>query len=216
MILIAALTGPLPKLGVVVVAILAALAVLAGDRRARALAPLGALVLSPVLLLIEIWNSPQLRVVHRHPLYALVAAVIAVVVLVVVARVITRRPWLLAVLAMLALPFRVPIQSGGVTSNLLVPLYLVVAAGSLAWIVPVLRGAQPERSCAACRRSPWSSSSRTGAIILHGPHHSAQKSTTTGCSEPLIVSSNVASVSFVISDTPIPFRPVSPECRRVY
>ena len=146
MILIAALTGPLPKLGVVVVAILAALALLAGDRRARALAMLGALVLSPVLLLIEIWNSPQLRVVHRHPLYALVAAVIAVVVLVAVARVIARRPWLLAVLAILALPFRVPIQSGGVTSNLLVPLYLVVAAGSLAWIVPVLSGAQPERS----------------------------------------------------------------------
>ena len=48
-----------------------------------------------------------------------------------VARVIARRPWLLAVLAMLALPFRVPIQSGGLTSNLLVPLYLVVAAGSL-------------------------------------------------------------------------------------
>ena len=40
---------------------------------------------------------------------------------------------------MLALPFRIPIQSGGSTSNLLVPLYLVVAVGALAWIVPVLR-----------------------------------------------------------------------------
>ena len=55
---------------------------------------------------------------------------------------------------MLALPFRVPIQSGGATSNLLVPLYLVVAAGSLAWIVPVLRGAQPERSPVG-RRLRW-------------------------------------------------------------
>ena len=146
MIAIAALTGPLPKLGVVVVALLAALALLAGDRRARALAMLGALVLSPVLLLTDIWNSPQLRVVHRHPLYAVVGAVVAVVVLVAVAALIARRPWLLAPLAVLALPFRVPIQSGGVTSNLLVPLYLVVAAGSLAWIVPALRGAQPERS----------------------------------------------------------------------
>jgi O-antigen ligase len=153
---IAALTGPLPKLGVVVVALLAALTLLAGDRRARALAMLGALVLSPVLLLVEIWHSPQLRVVHRHPLYAVVAAVIAIAVLVVIARLIWRRPWLLAVLAMLALPFRVPIQSGGVTSNLLVPLYLVVAAGSLAWIVPTLRGTEaPDRAAAADGSGGW-------------------------------------------------------------
>ncbi len=144
MIPFAALTGPLPKLGVVVVALLAAATLLVPRRRTRALAMLGALALSPVLLLVEIWDSPQLRTVHRHPLYALVAAVIALAVLAGVARLIARRPWLLAVLATLALPFRVPIQSGGVTSNLLVPLYLVVAAGALAWIVPVLRDAGPD------------------------------------------------------------------------
>ncbi len=44
---------------------------------------------------------------------------------------------------MLALPFRVPIQAGGTTSNLLVPLYLVVAA-SARW-----RG-----SCRRCARPP--------------------------------------------------------------
>src|SRR5712692_4981941 len=38
-------------------------------------------------------------------------------------------------------------------------------------------------------------SSRTGAIILQGPHHSAQKSTRTGRSEPLISSSKFCSVS---------------------
>src|SRR3954447_24453117 len=37
-------------------------------------------------------------------------------------------------------------------------------------------------------------SSSTGAIILHGPHHSAQKSTRTGSLDPLISSSNVESV----------------------
>src|SRR3954471_14915363 len=40
-------------------------------------------------------------------------------------------------------------------------------------------------------------SSRMGAISLHGPHHSAQKSTRTGWSEELISSSKVASVSAV-------------------
>ena len=38
-------------------------------------------------------------------------------------------------------------------------------------------------------------SSSAGAIIWHGPHHSAQKSTSTGLSEPPMVSSNVASES---------------------
>src|SRR6204780_1880058 len=41
-------------------------------------------------------------------------------------------------------------------------------------------------------------SSRMGAMVLHGPHHSAQKSTRTGFSEAPIISSNVASVRVVI------------------
>src|SRR5580693_7257402 len=41
-------------------------------------------------------------------------------------------------------------------------------------------------------------SSSTGEIILHGPHHSAQKSTRTGTSEPLTCSSNVASLRVTI------------------
>src|ERR1019366_2914986 len=41
-------------------------------------------------------------------------------------------------------------------------------------------------------------SSSTGAIILHGPHHSAQKSTSTGTSEDLTCSSKLASLRLVI------------------
>src|ERR1700733_11903945 len=88
----AALSGPLPKAGVVVVVALVALVLLAPDRRVRALAMLGALVLSPVLLLSDIWNSPQLRLVHRHPLVALVGAVIALALLAAVARGIPPHP----------------------------------------------------------------------------------------------------------------------------
>jgi putative inorganic carbon (HCO3(-)) transporter len=133
----AALTGPLPKLGVVAVALLAGLALLAPDGRARAGAMLGGLVLSSVLLLADIWNTPRLGVVHRHPLPALLGALILVAALVGAAVLILRRGSLLALLAVAALPFRVPIQAGGTTSNLLVPLYLVVAAGSLAYIIGV-------------------------------------------------------------------------------
>jgi O-antigen ligase len=136
----AALTGPLPKVGVVVVAGLAAAALLVRAPRPRAAAMLGALILAPVLLLSDIWTSPQLRLVHRHPLVAAVGAAVLVAVLLVVAAIIRRRPWLVAVLAVLALPFRVPIESGPTTSNLLVPLYFVVAAGVLAGIYGVWRG----------------------------------------------------------------------------
>jgi putative inorganic carbon (HCO3(-)) transporter len=138
-IALAALTGPLPKAGVVVVALFVAAALLAPERRQRALAMLGALALSPVLLLTDIWSSPQLRLVHRHPLLAVIGAALALALLAGAARLIARRPTVLGPLAVLALPFRIPIQTGPTTSNLLVPLYLVVAAGALAWIVPALR-----------------------------------------------------------------------------
>jgi putative inorganic carbon (hco3(-)) transporter len=159
----AALTGPLPKAGVVVVALLAAAVLLARDRRARALAMLGALVLAPVLLLSDIWDSPQLNIVHRHPLEAVVGAAVVVAALMAAAVVLARRPWLLAPLAVFALPFRVPISTGGTsatgsaTANLLVPLYFVVAAASLAWIIAGLR----DRSPPPAERSP----ARAGDLV---------------------------------------------------
>ncbi len=139
MIAFAALTGPLPKTGVVVVALLAGSVLCSGDRRVRAAGMLMALVLAPVLLLSDIWDSPQLRLVHRHPLEAAVAALVLIAILIAAAALLIRRPSLVAPLAVVALPFRVPIESGGSTANLLVPLYFVVAAGALAWIYASLR-----------------------------------------------------------------------------
>jgi len=135
----AALTGPLPKVGVIALAALVAATLLARNSRTRAPAMIGCLILSPVLLLVDIWHSPQLASLHRHPLLAALAAVVLLVILAMVAREIARRPWILGVLVVLALPFRIPIEAGGTTSNLLVPLYFVVAAGTLAFAVPALR-----------------------------------------------------------------------------
>jgi putative inorganic carbon (HCO3(-)) transporter len=171
-IALAALTGPLPKLGVVAVALLVAAALLARDTRARAGAMLGALLLSPVLLLSDIWDSPQLRLVHRHPLPALVGAVVALAALGAVAALIARRRPLLALLSLLALPFRIPIQAGGQTSNLLVPLYFVVAAGALAWIGPVLAGSLRERRAKTAIRSRRPEG-RHGAAPLAEPEPAA-------------------------------------------
>src|SRR5438309_315818 len=140
---IAAVSGPLPRVGVVAIGAAAAWVLLARDERSQALAMLAALALAPVLLLADIWHSPQLHIVHRHPLYALVGGALALAAVGGVAYAIRRRPQLFAWLAVAALPFRVPIQAGGATSNLLVPLYLVLAAGALAVIVPALRSDGP-------------------------------------------------------------------------
>ncbi len=141
----AVLTGPLPKAGVVVVAALAAAALLIQDPRGRARAIAAAVVLAPVLLVAEIWNSPQLGFVHRHPLPALAGAVLALALVLALATIMMRRPAVLPIVAVAALPFRVPISTAGRTANLLVPLYLVVAAGAISIIWQGLRAPVPKR-----------------------------------------------------------------------
>lgn len=138
MIPFAALTGLLPKTGIVVLGALVAGVLLSRNARLRALLMLGALVVAPVLLIADIWHSPQLHSIHRHPLLAAVAVALAVALVAGLAVLFARRQTWFALLAIAALPFRVPIQAGGTTSNLLVPLYLVVAAGAVAFIVPTL------------------------------------------------------------------------------
>lgn len=135
-----ALAGPLPKAGAVAAVLLVACALVVRERRARAWAMAGALLLAPVLLLADIWDSPQIDVVRDRQLLAAVGAVLALGAVAALAALIARRPIALPLLAIAALPFRVPIEVGGSTSNLLVPLYAVIAAGVLAFVVPVLRG----------------------------------------------------------------------------
>jgi putative inorganic carbon (HCO3(-)) transporter len=104
---------------------------------------LAALVLTPVLLVANIWSTPQFEPLRERPLLALAAGAGGLVVLALGALAIDRRPELLALAAAAALPFRVPIDSGGDTANLLVPLYLVIAAGALAYALAHLRTAPP-------------------------------------------------------------------------
>jgi len=125
--------------GVVVAALLAAAVLLARSDRARSAAMLATLVLTPVLLVANIWSTPQLAPLRDRPLLALAVAGGGLLVLALGAFAIHRMPELVALAAAVALPFRVPIESGGDTANLLLPLYLVIAAGVLAYAVPRLR-----------------------------------------------------------------------------
>jgi O-antigen ligase len=141
------------KLGVIAVALLAAVVLVSGrarvfgrarvSERARAAAMLAALVLTPVLLVSDIWHTSQLTHLRHQPAKAAVAAVVGLAVVLALAALVHRRPAAFPVLAVFALPFRLPVSTGGATSNLLIPLYLVVGAGALAYLVPRLSGAVP-------------------------------------------------------------------------
>jgi O-antigen ligase len=135
------------------VAMLAATALVLRSDRARAWAMLAALALAPVILVAHIWDTDQVRPLRDDP--GLLAAAVAggVVAVGLLALLFARRPALLLPVAVAALPFRIPIASGGSTANLLVPLYLVVAGGTIAFALRLLRapderatgGGEPER-----------------------------------------------------------------------
>ncbi|HKN94754.1 MAG TPA: O-antigen ligase family protein [Thermoleophilaceae bacterium] len=145
-------------IGMVAASLAAAGAFFLATPRARAWAALAALVLTPVLLLGELWNSSQLETLRSHPAELLALGVVGIVVMVALAALFLRRPLLMPVLAVAALPFRIPVQAGGQSALLLVPLYIVVGGGGLAYVWERLRprpmGAENGYRLAPAERSP--------------------------------------------------------------
>jgi len=111
--------------------------------RGRAIAAIVALVLAPALLLGELWDNPQIQTLRDQPTKLAAAILLGVVVGGALAAVFVRRPALFPILAFAALPFRIPVETGGESANLLVPLYVVVAAGVAAYAWVRLRGGGP-------------------------------------------------------------------------
>ncbi|GAC1538088.1 MAG: hypothetical protein NVS2B9_04530 [Myxococcales bacterium] len=134
-----ALGGALKGLGVLAAALAAGGALLLSDPRARAGAALAALVLTPALALAALWHTHQVTNLRAHLALALVAGAVALALMVALATLIGRHPGLVAPLAVAALPFRIPLQGGTDAANLLLPLYLVVGAGVLAYAWDRLR-----------------------------------------------------------------------------
>ncbi|HVQ57535.1 MAG TPA: O-antigen ligase family protein [Solirubrobacterales bacterium] len=115
--------------GVLIAAGASAAAILLPPSRRRSLAMLVAIVLFPVLILGDQWHTAQI-VDLRHDTGRIVALLaIAAAAIGGLAYGFRRWPLLLPLAIVFALPFRVPLEAGGDTANLLVPLYLVIAAG---------------------------------------------------------------------------------------
>src|SRR4051794_10567142 len=101
----------------------------------------GAMVATPILLLAEVWDSDAFASLRDHPAVLGAGGLIAVAaILAVGAGLAGRWAGIVAVAAVIAMPFRIPVTIGGQTANLLVPLYLVIAVGAVAFVVARLRG----------------------------------------------------------------------------
>lgn len=102
--------------------------------RARSRAMLGGLVLAGVALepLVHKRISHELS---QRPSLAAAGIVAALVALAVLALLVRGRPANFALLAFLALPFRVPLTVGGDSANLLIPLYGVLLATCVAYLI---------------------------------------------------------------------------------
>ena len=96
-----------------------------------------------MLLVGELWNTSQVHDLRAHPPSWSALCVVGAGLIVALAALFLRRPILLPVLAVAALPFRIPVAAGGQSALLLVPLYVVVGGGSLAYVWERLRGPGP-------------------------------------------------------------------------
>jgi O-antigen ligase len=154
-----------PIQGAVLLAATAGLAaaLVVTDRRRRAMAMLAAAALAALSLATL---AADLDVPDVSPLQAGAAGVAGVVVL-VLAWVVHRWPLTLPLLAVAALPFRLPVSIGDSAANLLLPLYAVIAAGTLSYAWRALRG--PEQTDPA--REPllrWLAWAFAAVMLLYG------------------------------------------------
>ncbi|MFZ9669033.1 MAG: O-antigen ligase family protein [Solirubrobacterales bacterium] len=115
-------------------------ALLDRDGRRRAVWVAASLLVALVLLLLDQWDSAPVEALRDSPLRAVALAVVGLLVVVGLAWLFDRHSVAFPIAAVVALPFRVPLELGGETANLLVPLYAVVAGGALAWLAREAKG----------------------------------------------------------------------------
>jgi O-antigen ligase len=129
-----------PAVALIACTLLAGGALVARSARARAWLLVGALVVAPVILAVHVRDAEQLESLRDQPAVLAAAGVLGLGAVILLALLFARVPAALPVAVALTLPFRIPLAVGGSTSNLLLPLYLVVAAGALAYAAPRITG----------------------------------------------------------------------------
>jgi putative inorganic carbon (hco3(-)) transporter len=140
-----ALAAPIQGAALLAAAGATSYALVTRDRRARAIAMLAA----PALAIVAIGTLATRVHVPSIGAKVIGAGVVGGIAVLALTWLVLRRPTWLTLLAIAALPFRVPVSIGDTAANLLLPLYCVIAAGILAsawrWLRGEETGADPER-----------------------------------------------------------------------
>ncbi|GIK78517.1 MAG: hypothetical protein BroJett022_22070 [Actinomycetes bacterium] len=122
-------------------------------RRARFAALAAAVLLAPVLVIADAWDSARIADLREQPALLVAGALAATAAIAALAWAFRRRPGWLAPALVAAMPFRVPIDLGGGDANLLLPLYAVIAGGLAAAAIGAGRDRRPAAEPAD--RGPW-------------------------------------------------------------
>lgn len=150
--------------GVLAAATAAAASIVLPAGRARAAAMLLALALFPVLILGDQWHSPEIVDLREDAATFAALALAAVAASALLAALFYRWPILLPLAVVAALPFRVPLEAGGDTANLLVPLYLVIAGGVISAALENWRSQGAPRATGPARWLPFV---LAGVVVLY-------------------------------------------------
>jgi O-antigen ligase len=125
----------LAGIGLIAAALASGAAILMPPGRLRALLMVAAMVLFPVLIAGDQWHAAQIVDLRRDEARIVELLLVAAAAIGVLTYLFRRRPILLPLAILAAVPFRVPLHAGGDTANLLVPLYLVIAAAVVATLL---------------------------------------------------------------------------------
>jgi putative inorganic carbon (HCO3(-)) transporter len=110
-----------------------------------------ALVAAPILVLGDVWDEPRVEDFRTSPGQIGVAIVVGAAALAALLLLFRRWPEAFPIAAFALLPIRVPVEIGGETANLLVPLYLVIAAQVIRLVTQRTDGA----SASPRAPTPW-------------------------------------------------------------
>ncbi len=117
----------------------AAAALVVEDRRLRLAAMILALAVAPVIVLGDVWDEPRVVDFRHSAAQVGVTLLIAVGGVAALTALFRRYASALPIIAVAVLPLRVPLEIGGETANLLVPLYVVIVAGVITTAAMELR-----------------------------------------------------------------------------
>jgi putative inorganic carbon (HCO3(-)) transporter len=129
------LSDALAGIGLVVAAGASGAAILLPPGRLRAVLMVVAMGLFPVLIAGDQWHTAQIVDLRHDEARLAELLILAAAVVATLTYLFRRWPILLPLAIVFAIPFRVPLQAGGDTANLLVPLYLVIGAAVVATLL---------------------------------------------------------------------------------